>query len=178
MPAEVIDSNVLTIATAIPEGWAHPAIPLRDVQLVWKVFDWVRAFRDDQSRQLVLDHPGETIMKEYRSPRNLPRSEYYGRQVIQHKIDTGAICHVQLNYWNNGDEQVAELPVEISELIHDLGDRSKVAAAFEAKAPIVNACDSDWSQANELQALDLMGVRLIQILTDDERRQCRGRVVP
>ena len=178
MAAEVIDSNELTIATAYPQGWSHPDIPLRDASLVKKVFDWVREFREDTTRLLVVDFPEQTIMKEYRSPRNLPKHEYYGRQVIQHKFDTGAICPVQLEYWNNGDEKVAVVPEQVVDLLHDLGDRSKVAAAFEADAPIVNACDSDWAQPNEQQALQMLGIELIQILTDVERRQCTGRINP
>lgn len=174
MSREVVDTNVLTIASAPMAGWGHPRIPLAELALVQKVFDWVRVFRDDVERQLVMDL-GQTIHEEYKSRGNMPEFGHYGRQVVQHKFSTGATHWVELEYWNNGDERVARLRPEVEALVHDLGDRKMIAAAAAAGGPIVNACDSDWTNANEQRALQLMAVELVQVLTDDERSHCRGR---
>jgi hypothetical protein len=172
MSREVVDTNVLTIASAPMAGWCYPRIPLAEVELVRKVFDWVRAFREDADRCLVMD-VCQTILSEYKSPGNMPDFNHYGRQVVHHKFSTGAMCWVELEYWTNGDERVARLPENVEALVHDLGDRKMIAAASMAQAPIVNACDSDWSHDSEQRALEIMGVEVLQILTDDERVNCR-----
>lgn len=173
MSPEVVDTNVLTIGSAPLAGWVHPRIPLAEKILVQKVFQWLRAFREDPTRHLVMDDE-QTILAEYKSRGNMPEFTLYGRQVVQHKISTGATRWVTLEYWANGDERVARLPAEVETLLHDLGDRKMVAAAAAAKAPIVNACDGDWSHENERRALELMSVRVVQILSDGERADCRG----
>lgn len=180
MPSEVIDTNVLTIASGALEQWVRPRIPLgtTELHLIKKVLDWVVFFRADDSRCLVMDFPERTILREYCSSRNMPGAHLYGRQVVQHKFDVGAFVPVRLTYSTNGDELVADLPPEAGALLHDLGDRKMVAAAFEAGAPIVNACDSDWASPDEQAALALLGVVLVQILTDEERTHCRGRDAP
>ena len=174
MSNEVIDTNVLTIASAPMAGWVRPRIPLAELALIRKVFEWVKAFRDDDKRHLVMDR-GQTILEEYKSRGNMPEFRHYGRQVVQHKFSTGATYWVDLEYWNNGNERVARLPEAVEELVHDLGDRKMIAAAAEAEASICNACDSDWSNPNEQRALGMMGVEVVQILTDDERVHCRER---
>ena len=174
MGREVIDTNVLTIATALHAGWGHPRIPLAEIELVRKVFEWVRAFKEDPSRHLVMDQ-GRTIRKEYASRNNMPDFFHYGLQVVQHKFDTNATCWVDLEYWDNGDERVARLPEEVEPLVHDLGDRKMIAAAAKAGACIVNACDSDWTGEKEQRALKMMGVEVVQILSESERAHCKGR---
>lgn len=171
MSAEVIDTNVLTIASAPQAGWVHPRIPLTRPELVLKVLDWVSAFRDDPERRLVLDLAG-TLLVEYHD--NMDDFMSYGRQVVQHKIQTSAVRWVDLAYQMNGDERVARLPEEVEALLHDLGDRKIVAAAFEASACLVNACDGDWTEPGPAAALALLGIPLVQILTDDERGDCAG----
>ncbi len=173
VPSEVIDTNVLTIASAVDAGWVHPRIPLAERRLVLAVLRWVMKFRDSRDRHLVMDY-AQTILAEYKSPRNMPEHGLYGRQVVQHKFDTGAIHFVELTYWNNGSERVACLPEEVEVLIHDLGDRKMVAAAYEAGAILVNACDSDWTNPEEVEALELLGISLVQVLTDEERSHCRS----
>lgn len=63
---------------------------------------------------------------------------------------------------------MAHLPSEVVDLVHDLGDRKIVAAAFNAAAPIVNAADSDWSDPRVQVALSQLGVTVIQLLTPSE----------
>lgn len=174
MSSLVIDTNVLTIASAPLAGWVHPRIPLAELALVDKVFNWVKAFREDADRELVMDC-GKAILDEYLSPRNMSEFNHYGRQVVQHKFSTGCTHWVTLEYWNNGSERVARLPEAAEALMHDLGDRKMVAAAAAAQASIVNASDSDWSNDKERRALELMGVEVVQILTDAERAHCRER---
>lgn len=174
MAGEVIDTNVLTIASAPGEGWVHPRIPLRELHLVLKVLAWVKAFRADDDRKLVMDFPQQTILAEYKSRANMPVSRMYGRQVVQHKFDRGALHPVHLDYLKDGEKLVARLPPEIEALVHDNDDWKMIAAAFEAGAPLVNACDSDWSDVAEQQALALLGIELVQLLTNEERQFCRS----
>ena len=98
----------------------------------------------------------------------------YGRRVVQHKFDRGALCPVRLEYLKDGEKLVARLPPEIEDLVHDNDDWKMIAAAFEANAPLVNACDSDWSNPAEIEALATLGIQLVQILTDEERQFCRS----
>jgi hypothetical protein len=169
-----LDTNVLTIASALDAQWVHPRIPLAELQLIKKVFDWVRAFRDDPARMMILDR-SEAILEEYKSPRNMPDYRLYGRQVVAHKFASGAVRFVDLKYWLNGNEKVAVLPPEIEALVHDLGDRKMLAAAHAASACLVNACDSDWENPNEQQALAALNIQLVQILTPNERAACKSR---
>jgi hypothetical protein len=174
MSREVIDTNVLTIASAPSEDWFHPRIPLSELRLVFKVLQWVQAFGAAVGRHLVMD-VGGTILEEYGSARNMPDHGMYGRQVVQAKFDRGQVHFVDLTYWNNGFERVAHLPKEVEALVHDLGDRKMLAAAYEASAQLVNACDGDWTEPPVVQALDLLELRLVQVLSDAERVHCRTR---
>ena len=169
----VVDTNVLTIASAPLAGWVHPRVPLTELELIHKVFAWVRAFRDDREQLLVMDQ-SKAILEEYSSRGNMPEFQHYGRQVVQHKFSTGATHWVDLEYDENGFERVAVLPDDVEALVHDLGDRKMIAAAAAATAPIVNACDSDWTNDNEVEALARIGVTVVQILTAEERENCRG----
>jgi hypothetical protein len=171
MPSEVIDTNVLVVGTAAEEGWTRPRVPTSDVAVHQRVYRWLNDFRDDRSRLLVMDFQRKTILEEYQ--RNLPRSEHYGRRIVQHKFDTGCIHPVDFDYWANGTEWVAELPTEVTELFHDLGDRKMVAAAFNAGATLVNATDGDWTEAAPVRGLELLGITLVQLLTAAERAACQ-----
>jgi len=174
MSCEVVDTNVLTVASAPLAGWGPPRIPLSDQRLVQKVFEWTRTFREDSSRHLVMDYE-QTILAEYKNRGTMPEFNLYGRQVVQHKISTGATCWVALEYQDNGSERVARLPAEVEELLHDLGDRKMLAAAVAANAPIVNAVESDWTDEKEQRALEILGVTVVQLLTDEERATARER---
>lgn len=65
--AEVVDTNVLVVATGAVLGWTRPRIPTDDREAIQKVHDWVVAFRSDATRYLVMDLPRRTILEEYRS---------------------------------------------------------------------------------------------------------------
>lgn len=172
MPAEVIDTNVLCVASAL-ESPATMQTPVEDPAVLRRVHDWVRSFRNDRSRHLVMDGPDQTIRAEYQ--RNLP-NESYGRRVFIHKFTTGAVEYVPLTYWRNGDELVANLPDPgYDQNFHDLGDRKLVASAHGSGAPIVNATDSDWTEPTVQAGLVSLGIRVIQLLTDEERQALRTR---
>lgn len=174
MSVEVIDTNVLTIATGLQQGWSRPRIPLSDLKLIQKVHNWVKDFRSDPTRHLVMDGE-QTILKEYSGPGNMPAFQHYGREVVAHKYSTGAVEWVLLNYVDHGFERVACLPANVEPLVHDLGDRKMIAAAAAAKTHIVNACDGDWEKDDEQRALAMMGVSVVQILSPVERSACRQR---
>jgi len=172
MGAEVIDTNVLVLATAMQEGWTRPTIPTDDPVVLRRVYEWVKAFRQDPERHLTVDVPRRMVTVEYRQ--NL-RHEHYGMQVYQHKWDANAVAQVETTYWANGFEWVADLPPEIQELVHDLGDHKMIACAVGASAPIVNAADGDWDEPRVTEALAMLDVCLVQLLTPAERAACKTR---
>jgi hypothetical protein len=172
MPGEVVDTNVLVLASALEEGWSRPRVPTSDLLVFKRVFDWLSAFRVDGDRPLVMDLPQRTIWGEY--ARNVA-PEHYGMRVVQAKWDAGCLHIVTLQFESNGAELVALLPDEVAAGIHDLGDRKMVAAAFEASAPIVNAADSDWEHPHVSAALALLGVEVVQLLTREQRAACKPR---
>jgi hypothetical protein len=173
MPGEVIDTNVLVLASALEQGWSRPRVPTSDVRVFCTVHEWLRTFRSAEARSLVMDLPKRTIWVEY--ARNLAPDDY-GMKVVQSKWDAGLIEVVQLQFESNGEEAVAVLPAEAAAGIHDLGDRKMVAAAFFATAPIVNAADSDWEHPGVVAALEMMGVQVVQLLTPEQRKACKARV--
>ena len=87
MGAEVIDTNVLFVATSAHGGARVPDVPTDDPAVLHRVVEWLVAFRADPDRRLVIDFPERTILLEYQGKL---RPEHFGRQVVQHKIDTGA----------------------------------------------------------------------------------------
>lgn len=170
MRGEVIDTNVLRVASA-QESWRIET-PVTDLGVLRRVYEWVKEFHGDRNRKLVLDLQ-RTIPEEYY--RNLPK-ESYGRRVISEKFLTTSIEFVQLTYWNNGVERVAHLPdPKLDSNFHDLGDRKLVTAAHQAGAPIVNATDGDWTEPLVEAGLRELGIELIQLLSEQERRALKQR---
>lgn len=170
MPGEVIDTNVLLVASA------HHSVsietPVMDRNVVRRVFEWIKSFREDRNRKLVLDLR-QTIQEEYY--RNLPK-ESYGRRMVIEKFNTTSVEIVQLTYWRNGAEQVAHLPdPKLDANFHDLGDRKLVAAAHQADAPIVNATDGDWTEPRVEAGLRELGIQVVQLLSEQERRALKQR---
>lgn len=169
---EVIDTNVLRVASSMDLGEAVET-PVTDAAVVERVHNWVKEFRRNRDRHLVLDRPGGAIRSEYQ--RNLPE-ESYGRRVFIDKFTKGAVHFVELTYWSNGAERVADLPdPALEKNFHDLGDRVFVAAAFAASAPIINAVDSDWTEPAVEAGLKALGIEVVQLLSSQERRSLRRR---
>lgn len=172
MPGEVIDTNVLRVASVL-ESVEVIDTPVTDKEILHRVYEWVKAFHQDRNRWLVMDAPEQTIRKEYN--RNLPK-ESYGRRVLIDKFTTNSIELAHLTYWSNGAERVAQLPdSRLDGNFHDLGDRKLVAAAHQAGAPIVNATDGDWTEPLIEAGLRELGIEVIQLLDEPERRALRTR---
>lgn len=171
MPSEVVDTNVLRVASVL--GSAAIDTPVTDRAVLQRVYEWVKGFRDDRRRRLVMDAPEQTIRVEY--TRNLPK-ESYGRRVMIDKFTTGSVDYVQMTYWSNGTERVAHLPdAALDANFHDLGDRKMVTAAHGAGAPIVNATDGDWTEPDVQAGLQQLGIEVIQLLNEQERQVLRER---
>lgn len=173
MGAEVIDTNVLVIATASEEGWKRPTVPVYDVSVQKRIWKWVEEFRIDRERLLVMDRPSSTIHTEYKRFLNSP--DHYGRRVVAHKFSTGAFHLVDMEYWKNGAELVAVMPEDVQDHFHDLGDRKMVMAALNACASIHNATDGDWTEEKVQAGLHKLGVQVVQLLSDEERAACKER---
>jgi hypothetical protein len=47
--------------------------------------------------------------------------------------------------------------------------------AYEAGAPIINAADSDWTDPKVVEALTLLGLQVIQLLSTEELAACKKR---
>jgi hypothetical protein len=172
VPGEVVDTNVLRVAS-VRGAAGGIETPVTDPGVLRRVYEWVKIFREDRSRRLVMDTPEQTIRKEY--ARNLPK-ESYGRRVMIDKFTTGSIEFVQLTYWSNGAERVAHLPdPRLDGNFHDLGDRKIVAAAHCAGAPIINATDGDWTELLVEAGLRELGIEVVQLLSEQERRALRKR---
>lgn len=170
MSGEVIDTNVLRVASAQESGRIET--PVTDQAVLHRVYEWVKDFHKDRNRKLVMDLH-QTIREEY--SRKLPK-ESYGRRVMIDKFTTNSVHYVQLTYWNNGAERVAHLPdPKLDGNFHDLGDRKIVAAAHQAGAPIVNATDGDWTEPLVEAGLRELGIEVIQLLSEQERRALKQR---
>lgn len=172
MGAEVIDTNVLVLATAAVEGWKCPRIPIDDPEVLKRVYEWLKQFREDSSRLLVMDFPHNEIRAEYRKKLS---HQHYGPRVMQHKFDTGALKVVELDFVDNGIEKVAVVFPQHEVLLHDLGDRKMIMGAFIGGAPIYNATDGDWTEPAVVAALADLEVEVIQLLTAQERAACKER---
>lgn len=157
---KLVDTNVLIVASAEhPESpFASHQTPLEDPALRRQVLDWLIDFED--SRYKLLLHP--MIFAEYCKKLG---DQDYGRQVIMLKMQT---CqYVELTADENGD---ALIPDEnLQKAIHDAADRKWVAASLKATeegfaSEIVNACDTDWLEWEEV--LSESEVRVHQIIEE------------
>lgn len=152
MADRVVDTNVLIVATAAEPG-AHRGDTDTHVPAVerQKVLTWMRQFRTDADRSIVLDVQNG-IRSEYA---NKLSAEAYGRRVVVEKIQKNQVTWVSVEY----DREGAALldPEDLQEAVHDAADRKMVAAylkADPADRAIVNACDTDWL---DLQADGTLG---------------------
>lgn len=154
----VVDTNVLLVASAADPGSSFKDAEHVPVAEQRKVFAWLRAFRNDKSRCMVLDVQG-SILKEYK--KKLDKNDY-GRQVLVEKYSTALrLCSIELD-----EAEEARLPQPLQEQIKDRADRKFVAVALadEGESTIVNACDTDWYECE--QALLDSGVEVTQIIDD------------
>lgn len=154
MSGVVIDTNVLLVASA-----AHPYSPFDDThvpaELQKAVFDWLAAFRTDDSRRLVIDDWFE-IYDEYR---NKLSDQDYGLLVIADKMRNLQIAELE---WDEDGRAI--VPPEFS--CFDPSDRKFLAAALTDRAniSIANATDTDWLEIEE--QLEAAGVRVEHLLED------------
>lgn len=141
MADHVVDTNVLIVASA-----ADPGSPFKDTHVPAAerkvVFDWLKAFRTDMGRRLVMDLK-RGIFKEYR---NKLTEQDYGIIVALKKLDSAAWVAVSYS------GQYAVVPPELAAF--DNSDKKMVAAHLAHKAngedsTIVNACDTDWHEHEE-----------------------------
>lgn len=153
MKDHVVDTNVLLVASA-----AHPYSPFDDSHVPSPeqqlVFEWLVAFRADNTRSLVLDDLFE-IYKEYR---NKLTDQDYGLQVVHEKLQA-CLRQVVVRWDTNGH---AVVPRAFATF--DKSDRKLLAAALAdpATISIVNAADSDWL---EIEAeLAAVGVEVVHVI--------------
>ncbi len=152
MTDHVVDTNVLLVASA-----AHPHSPFSDTHVPIDeqrvVFEWLVAFRADETRQLALDDLFQ-IYDEYRKKLT---DQDFGLQVVSEKLAN--VRQVSIDRDDDGHGVVPEAFRGF-----DRSDRQLLAVALTEPdtISIVNACDSDWlGIERELKAA---GVRVEHII--------------
>ncbi|MDW7711188.1 MAG: hypothetical protein SCH98_12010 [Deferrisomatales bacterium] len=138
MPDHIIDTNVLLVASA-----AHPYSPFGASNLPAteqdRVFEWLAAFRADDSRSMVWD----TLWRIYEEYRNKLTDQDYGLQVVKEKMQRARF--VEVAYDENG---AAVVPVEFAAF--DPSDRKFLAVLLtDGESTLVNATDTDWLEIEE-----------------------------
>lgn len=156
MADQVVDTNVLIVASAaegVASGYPAAGVSVGSAEIE-KVFDWLKDFRDDPTRKLVLDELFE-IYQEYH---NKLSGQHFGLQVIDFKLRE-CLRQVPVAYDGNGHGIV---PSALSPV--DNSDKKFVAAALHDPSAIhiVNATDSDWKQQQHL--LQQFGITVIELL--------------
>ena len=158
----IIDTNVLLVASACDPG-SHfddsGHVPAKK-QMV--VLDWLKAFRKDGSRCIVLDQSMNrkgSIWKEYHHKMS---GQDYGLMVIVEKLQSCQVRFLDIMY-DSHDNGLLPASLEIL----DPSDRKFVAVALMDKAQggsslIVNAIDSDWEKCKG--ELGSLGIHVEQIL--------------
>lgn len=157
MADHVVDTNVLIVASAADPGspFKETHVPIAERKVVHA---WVKAFRRDHERRLVMD-TRRGIFKEYR--KKLTEQDY-GIVVVLEKLQR-ATAFVLVHY----SGEYAEVPERLAKF--DNSDKKLVAAhlshqAAGADCTIVNACDTDWHEHEE--ALAAEGVRVEQLVPE------------
>jgi hypothetical protein len=163
MNAHVIDTNVLLVASVAhpPSHFHDSTVPVAEQR---KIFEWLAAFRADDSRQLVLDD----LMRIYGEYRHQLTEQDYGLQVMHEKMQSVRLVTLE---WEDGDTAV----VPDSFAAFDRSDRKLLAAALTdpASISIVNAVDTDWL---EIEApLRQAGLTIVHIVEDWLRQKKESR---
>ncbi len=158
----VIDTNVLIVASAADDSspFRPDATPVEEDQYRRIVLDWLVAFDGERSRWPVLDFDWH-IMTEYQ--RNLGVQDY-GLLVLMRKLDEQQVVWVTLETDGDGN---AVLPAALVRAVPDLADRKMAAAVLAARAAgyscrLVNACDTDWLDHEDL--LREAGIEVMHLL--------------
>jgi hypothetical protein len=157
----VLDTNVLLVAST-----SDPSSPFKGSMHVppaeqRKVLEWLKAFRKDGSRKLVLDVQRQ-LMGEYQ--KQLSKDDL-GRRVLMEKFQTARLHSIEM------EDGSARLPEPLRTHVKDLSDRKFVAVALAdaGNSTLVNACDTDWHECEE--ALQQAGIIVEQLIPE----WCRGK---
>lgn len=162
----VVDTNVLLVATRAHLGEPPRKlkrrgedVPVKDAANLEAVFNWLASL-NSSSDALVLDMPYDRIRDEYA---NKLEKDEYGRMVVANKLSRGQ-CHFSEVEYDHNDH--ALIPHEQGVHVSDTSDRKMVAAAMDARAPIANACDTDWCDLEHDGVLEKLGVEVHHVIED------------
>lgn len=155
MVDHVVDTNVLIVASAAESSAPRYDDVPADLDQIEIVFEWLRQFRDDPARRLVLDE----IFRIYDEYHNKLNGQHFGLQVIDLKIRE-CLRTVPVEYDGDG---FGVVPAALAPV--DNSDKKFVAAALHdpTSIHIVNATDSDWRQQKAL--LQQHGVTVVELLS-------------
>ena len=136
MVDHLVDTNVLIVGSAAVAP-KYPDVSV-NAEAIETVFEWLCAFRDDESRKLVLDD----LWKIYEEYNHKLDGQHFGLHVIHEKLQTG-LRTVPVDYDGDGFGVVPQGLAAV-----DNSDKKFVAAALHdpCNIHIINAADSDWKQ--------------------------------
>lgn len=164
----VIDTNVLLVATQAVLGrsprYLEPSgVPVKELETQELVYKWLETVNNSRETTVVLDRTHGTILREYKN--NLHESEY-GRMVIVNKISRNECRWVDVEVECVGNKAIGLIPHPDAEQVFDASDRKMVAAAMAARAPIANACDTDWFELKAAGVLEKLGVKVHEVIEE------------
>ena len=121
----------------------------------------VRKIRDIQSCGTVVLDDQRRILEEYRNHLNFRGEPGVGdafyKYIFDHSHSESRVLRVPITPTNDNERDFEELPRNSL----DPSDRKFLAVAVVAKAPILNATDSDWAEQHTL--LDRLSVTVEQL---------------
>lgn len=174
MPDHIVDTNVLCAASTADMDSHYADTDHVPSDELGQVLDWLMAFRADSSRSLVLDD-GDRLMSEYRGQLGGNGENNIGMRVIYEKWNTARLVSIPTDV--NGR---VILPDLIDQAYNYRGDRNIIALALadRTNSTVVNACDTDWYDWEDI--LQAHGIVVDQIIgnwcrADWERKRLRER---
>lgn len=170
MGDHIIDTNVLLVASARDStqdsgpGFTDSNVPSEQQEIVR---EWLKAFRTDGQRNLVLDGSWK-IWREYRN--NMTEQDL-GLMVVKEKLSLARF--IEISYDKDGH---GCLPADLAKV--DPSDRKFVALALKdlsdgRSSMIVSAEDRGWYNCEE--ALKQAGVVVLQLIEDWSRAKWKEK---
>ncbi len=146
----VVDTNVPIVANGRNDGIHPVSLDCRDATVRFLV-----RIRKNKEK-VILDNEGE-VQKEYK--RHLQSSGQPGvGDLFYHEVLRNPTIVERVDLPKRGDGEYRDLPQGVIDSGFDRSDRKFAALAKRESAPVVNAVDSDWLDAQSLLAAN--GIRV------------------
>ena len=157
----VVDTNVPVVANGRDTDQADEACQLACIKAIVEVQESRRVVLDDQGHPPASPEGYRTIWDEYKDNLNFPGEPGVGDKFLKYVYDNqyteSRIRRVPITGIDDDKRGFKELPRNNL----DPSDRKFLAAAVVAKAPILNATESDWHEQQAL--LDRLSIEVTQL---------------